>query len=118
MSTKVKKNKASKRIRRHARVRAKVRGTASRPRLAVFRSNKHIYAQLIDDVAGKTLAMASDLNLEVKKSEDVAKAVGEALAKVAVAKKIKQIAFDRGGYVYTGRVRAVADGARAGGLEF
>lgn len=106
----------NKRQRRHARVRARVRGTATRPRLAVFRSNKHIYAQLIDDVAGKTLAAISDLKLRGENA--AAKAIGEALARAALARKIKQVAFDRGGYAYAGRIRQVAEGARAGGLEF
>lgn len=108
-------NKQEKRARRHARVRARVRGTATRPRLAVFRSGKHIYAQIIDDVVGQTLVAASDLR---GKTAIEAKAVGELIAKAASAKKIKAVAFDRGGYIYAGRVRQVAEGARAGGLIF
>lgn len=115
------KPRISQRARRHARVRARVHGTKARPRLAVFRSSKHIYAQLIDDTAGRTIAMASDIKL-VGKSKIVklerARAVGAELAKLALAKKIKQIAFDRGGYLFAGRVRAVAEGARAAGLIF
>ena len=111
-------NKKERRIRRHARVRARVRGTAERPRLAVFRSGKHIYAQIIDDVAAQTLVAASDLGGKKAKSVLTAKAVGEALAKAALEKKIKLVAFDRGGYIYAGRVKELAEGARAGGLEF
>lgn len=111
-------NKKERQIRRHARVRARVRGTAERPRLAVFRSGKHIYAQIIDDVAARTLVAASDLGGKQAKSLPTAKSVGEALAKAALAKKIKLVAFDRGGYIYAGRIRELAEGARAGGLEF
>lgn len=111
-------SQVSQRSRRHARVRARVIGTLARPRLAVFRSGKHIYAQLIDDRAQHTLAAANDLGVKVKGKLARAGKVGESIAKVAVAKKVKQVAFDRGGYRYTGRVRAVAEGARAGGLEF
>ena len=105
-----------KKQRRHARVRSRVSGTSARPRLAVFRSNKHIYAQIIDDVAGKTLVSLSDLKLKGEQAS--APAIGEAIAKLALAKKIKQVAFDRGGYIYAGRIKQVAEGARAGGLEF
>ena len=104
---------------RHRRVRKKVVGTPERPRLAVFRSNRHIYAQLIDDFAGKTLAAASTLkdgNGGDPKAK--AKAVGEALAKRAKDAGVTQAAFDRGGFKYHGRVQAVAEGAREGGLEF
>lgn len=112
-------NKKQKRLRRHARVRARVSGTAECPRLAVFRSNQHIYAQIIDDTIGKTLVAASNLGKKGSKTAAPdAKGVGLALAKAAVAAGIKRVAFDRGGYVYTGRVRAVADGAREGGLQF
>jgi len=115
------------RARRHNRVRAKVSGTTERPRLSVFRSNAHIYAQLIDDTKGRTLASANDRELpkEMKKtSQDVqarihsAKAVGLVIAKMAQEKKISQVVFDRGGYIYTGRIRALAEGAREGGLIF
>jgi large subunit ribosomal protein L18 len=111
-------NQKQKKIRRHARVRARVSGTAERPRLAVFRSNQHLYAQVINDVTGKTLAMASDLVKGKSKSALEPKAVGLAIAKAAIAVGVKQVAFDRGGYVYTGRVKALADGAREGGLAF
>ena len=124
----MKSTKHQLRARRHRRVRAKIVGTADRPRLVVFKSNKHIYAKLIDDQAGATLAAASDAVAKADKKSDKresagvkvarAKAVGESLAQAALAKEIKRVAFDRGGYVYTGRVQAVAEGARAGGLIF
>ena len=107
------------RIRRHARVREKVRGSAARPRLAVYRSLTHIYAQLIDDDAGKTLAAASSLERtesNVKKAEK-AKAVGAQLGERAKAKGISEVVFDRGGYRYHGRVKALADGVRAAGVR-
>lgn len=104
---------------RHRRVRKRVEGTASRPRLSVFRSNKQIYVQLIDDLAGRTLVAAS--SIEVGAGDDkkaTATAVGEAVAKKATASGIKQVVFDRAGYKYHGRVQALADGARTGGLDF
>ncbi|OJI08204.1 MAG: 50S ribosomal protein L18 [Candidatus Vogelbacteria bacterium CG22_combo_CG10-13_8_21_14_all_37_9] len=115
-----------KRLRRHRRIRMKITGTSKRPRLAVFRSNRFIYAQLIDDVKRQTLASTDDKTLVEKKAiKDQAFAkvnranlAGQALAKLALAKKIKQVTFDRGGYRFTGRVKALAEGARAGGLEF
>ena len=111
--------KQKKRKRRHLRVRAKIFGTKTRPRLCVFRSLKHIYAQLIDDEKGQTLVATSDLELKKKaKNKEVAKEVGKLLAKKAQAKKIKQAIFDRAGYKYHGRVRALAEGAREGGLKF
>jgi large subunit ribosomal protein L18 len=106
---------------RHRRVRAKIFGTSKKPRLCVFRSNSHIYAQLIDDSAGRTLAAASDLNIKSNKSSrklDLASAVGEMLAKRAKEMNIKKAVFDRGGFAYHGRVRALADAARKAGLEF
>ena len=112
------------RVRRHARVRHDVTGTPERPRLAVFRSLTHIYAQVIDDAAGHTLVAASDLDAEVrkgvtgKKKSEVASLVGEALAKKARDKGIKAVVFDRGGFKYHGRVKALADAARKGGLTF
>lgn len=110
------------RIRRHARVRAKVKGTASRPRLCVFRSLGHVYAQIIDDGQGHTLIavstldqeIKSELNGKVKKAQ--AELVGLLLAKRALAEGIKQVVFDRGGYKYHGRVKALAEAARKGGL--
>jgi large subunit ribosomal protein L18 len=110
------------RSRRHFRVRKKVRGTAARPRLAVFRSNKHIYAQVIDDVAGRTVASASTVEQDGAKASAgtvaAAKAVGERLGARAKQAGIEAVVFDRGGFKYHGRVAAVADGARSAGLEF
>jgi large subunit ribosomal protein L18 len=110
------------RIRRHRRVRKSVRGTAARPRLAVFRSNKHIIAQVIDDVAGKTLAAASSTEAELRSSatgnKDSAAKVGALLADRAKAAGVTKVVFDRGGFQYHGRVAAVADAARENGLEF
>ena len=116
--------KQIKRQRRHRRVRAKISGTIKVPRLCIFRSNKYIYAQLIDDEKNKVLISASDIksksiaNKKTGKKIDSAKAAGQLLAKKALDKKIKKVVFDRGGYKYHGRVRAVAEGAREGGLEF
>ena len=113
--------KRQARERRHRRIRGKIAGTAERPRLAVFRSNRGIFAQLIDDEAGKTLAGASWLGLaktfKGNKSEQAAE-VGKALAKAAKAAGVETCVFDRGGYRYHGRVKALADGAREGGLQF
>jgi large subunit ribosomal protein L18 len=107
------------RVRRHARVRTKVGGTSVRPRLAVFRSNRHIYAQLIDDDAARTLAAASDSEVKASGQGKIgsAKAVGELLAERAKAAGIERVVFDRGGRLYHGRVAAVADGAREKGLQ-
>jgi large subunit ribosomal protein L18 len=120
MITKPNKNLARKK--RHAHVRRKITGTAQRPRLNVFRSSKHIYAQLIDDVAGVTLASASsldkDLNLENGANTDAAKKVGELVAKRAIENGCKEVVFDRGGYLYHGRVKTLADAAREIGLQF
>jgi large subunit ribosomal protein L18 len=120
MITKPDKNVARKK--RHARVRRSIVGTAERPRLNVFRSSKHIYAQLIDDENGVTLASAStmDQDVEVENGGNVeaAKKVGEAIAKRAVEAGHKEIVFDRGGYIYHGRVKALADAAREAGLQF
>ena len=112
------------RERRRLRVRKKVSGTKERPRLCVFRSHKHIYCQVIDDEAGHTLAAASSLTPEVrekaqgKKKTEVAKLVGETVAKRCLEKGIKAVVFDRAGYRYHGRVKALAEGAREGGLKF
>ena len=111
-------SKTEKRTRRHRRIRAKVIGTAERPRLAVFKSNIYVYAQLIDDIKGVTLAASSDMGLKGKTKTERAKLAGDALAKVAKTKGITQVTFDRGGFIYTGRVRALAEGAREGGLIF
>jgi large subunit ribosomal protein L18 len=113
-----------RRMKRHRRVRARVQGTAERPRLSVFRSLRHIYAQVIDDTAGRTMLSASTLDPEVREQlgesskAEQGKLVGELLAKRALQVGIKQVVFDRGGYKYHGRVKAVAEAARAGGLEF
>ena len=109
------------RLRRHRRVRAKVRGTAERPRLTVFRSNRGIEAQLVDDASGKTLASASHLGLAKSFKGDKSKqaeAVGKALAASAKQAGVDTCGFDRGGYLYHGRVKALAEGAREGGLRF
>ena len=108
---------AERRARRHLRVRKKVTGTAERPRLVVFRSLKHIYAQLVDDVARKTLMTVTDNGIEGKKSAKSVE-VGKKIAAQAKAAGISKVVFDRAGYQYTGRVKAVADGAREAGLEF
>ncbi|HNX10870.1 MAG TPA: 50S ribosomal protein L18 [bacterium] len=112
--------KNSKLERRHVRVRAKIEGTAARPRLNVFRSNTGLFLQLIDDVKGVTLVSADSKELkDVKKPKlELAKTLGELLAKKAQDKKISAVVFDRGGYRYHGRVKAVAEGARQGGLQF
>ena len=110
------------RVRRHKRVRTKISGTAERPRLCVFRSNSNITVQIIDDVAGNTLCSAStlDKDLKIKNGSNIeaAKVVGEAIAKKASKAKIKKVVFDRGGYLYHGRVAALAEAARENGLEF
>lgn len=113
--------KAKRYTERKARVRAKIVGTALKPRFSVFRSNMHIYGQLVDDEKGKTLISCSDLNIKEKSKQtkvQVAQSVGRELAKKAVAKKIKSVVFDRNGFKFHGRVKALADGAREGGLEF
>lgn len=115
-------NKESKnlgRLRRHARIRKTVSGTPNQPRLSVFRSNKHIHAQIIDDVNQTTLVASSSFNLGLDNgNKENAKKVGEDIAKKALAKGISQVVFDRGGYVYHGRIQALADGAREAGLKF
>lgn len=110
--------KAKRYKQRKARVRSRVEGTMERPRLTVYKSGIHIYGQLIDDTKGKTLVSASDLKVKTGKKVEKAGLVGEELAKKAVVKKIKRVIFDRNGYRYHGRVKALADGARKGGLEF
>lgn len=120
-------NKQSKNIsreKRHLRVRKKVSGTAERPRLNVYRSEMNIYAQVIDDLAGRTLVSASTLDKEIKEklpvgsNKEAAKAVGELIAKRALEKGIKNVVFDRGGYIYHGRVKELAEAARSAGLDF
>jgi large subunit ribosomal protein L18 len=113
--------KAKTRLRTKARLRKKIYGTPERPRLSVFKSARYIYAQLVDDVTGKTLAHVTSLKMKPVKGEGkvgVAKNVGLEIAKAAGAKNINQIVFDRNGFIYHGRIKAVADGAREGGLKF
>jgi large subunit ribosomal protein L18 len=119
--TKKDKNKA--RVKRHLRVRKKIEGTTERPRLNIFRSSKHMYAQIIDDVKGVTIAAASTLDNDLKEagnggSVNAARQVGELIAKRAKEKGVSGVVFDRGGYIYHGRVQALADAAREAGLEF
>lgn len=119
-------NGKMRRVIRHKRLRSKISGTAARPRLAVYRSISHIYAQLIDDVEGSTIAAASSLENELKdkdKDKDsgkisISKVVGESIGRRAAEKGISEIVFDRGGYKYHGRIKAVAEGAREAGLKF
>ncbi len=122
MITKLDKN--ADRVVRHARVRKKISGTPDAPRMDVYRSTAHIYVQIIDDTTGNTLVACSTVEKAIaemvagKTKVEAAKIVGEEAAKRAIAKGITAVVFDRGGYIYTGRVQAVADGARAGGLKF
>ena len=118
MITQTKRNAIRQRI--HERIRRKLAGTAERPRLNVYRSLNHIYAQVIDDQKGETLVSASTLSLKVKTGGNVAAAreIGKAVAELAVKQGIKKVVFDRGGYLYHGRIKALADAARAAGLEF
>ncbi|ASW42170.1 50S ribosomal protein L18 [Clostridium isatidis] len=115
-------DKNTKRAKRHLRVRKKVFGTAERPRLSVYRSEKNIYAQIIDDVKAVTLVAASSLdkslNLKVGGNKEAAKLVGELIAKKALENGITEVVFDRGGYVYHGRIQALAEAAREAGLKF
>jgi len=110
--------KNDKRIRRHKKIRLTISGSADRPRLFVFRSTNHIYAQLVDDVKAKILASVSDIKIKKGTKVQKAKEVGSQIAKLALEKKISTVVFDRGGVVYHGRVKAVAEGAREGGLKF
>ena len=120
----MKKSRNDNRVARHERVREHVFGTPERPRLCVFRSSKNIYAQVIDDVNGKTLVSASSLDADVKAeaayggNKEAAKIVGKKIGKVAKDAGIEEVVFDRGGYLYHGRVKELADGARAAGLDF
>lgn len=115
-----KKDKNISRVRRHARVRAKLSGSAEAPRLCVYRSNKNIEAQLIDDVKGVTLVASSSMALKLENGSNVEAAakVGKDIAEKALAKKIKKVVFDRSGYIYHGRVKALAEAAREAGLDF
>ncbi len=110
--------KVERRIKIKFRIRKRVNGTAERPRLCVFRSNKQIYGQVIDDLAGKTLASASSLGLEAMPKKEQAAKVGELIAANAIAAGITSVVFDRNGYLYHGRVKELAEGARKGGLKF
>ncbi len=122
MIKRIEKNKI--RLRKHERVRKKITGNAERPRLCVFRSSKHIYAQIIDDVSSTTLVAASSLDealkgkLDYSGNKEAAKEVGKLVGTKAIEKGIKQVVFDRGGYLYHGRIKELADGAREAGLEF
>ncbi|ETA81094.1 50S ribosomal protein L18 [Youngiibacter fragilis] len=114
-------DKKASRVRRHIRVRTKISGTAERPRLSVYRSEKNIYAQIIDDVQGVTLVSASSVEKDFDgagSNLEAAKKVGEAVAKKALEKGIKSVVFDRGGYIYHGRVQTLAEAAREAGLDF
>lgn len=111
-------NKSEKRIRLKKKIRAKISGTAEYPRLSVFRSNKFIYAQVIDDEKGKTLTQASDVKLTTGTKTERAKKVGQMIAEACVGMNIDKVVFDRNGFKYTGRIKLVADGARASGLKF
>ena len=115
-----KKDKNISRVRRHARVRAKVSGTSEAPRLCVYRSNKNIEAQIIDDTKGVTLVSSSSMALKLENGSniDAAAKVGKDIAEKALAKKIKKVVFDRSGYIYHGRVKALAEAAREAGLDF
>ena len=119
-----KQSRSKIRVKKHNRMRNKIQGTAQRPRLAVFRSEKHIYAQIIDDMTGTTLAAASTVEKEIASTLEAtsnvaaAEAVGTAIAKKAAAKGIENVVFDRGGFLYHGRVKALADAAREAGLQF
>ena len=115
-----KESKNVSRVRRHARVRAKISGTAEAPRLCVYRSNKNIEAQIIDDVKGVTLVSSSSMSLKLENGSNIEAAaqVGKDIATKAVAKKIKKVVFDRSGYIYHGRIKALAEAAREAGLEF
>lgn len=117
-------DKNKQRLKKHLRVRKNISGTATRPRLCVFRSNKYIYAQVIDDVKGVTLVACSSLEAAIKQEVaemtgmEIAKTVGLAVGKKAIEAGITEVVYDRGGYVYTGKVKALADGAREAGLKF
>lgn len=119
-----KQSRSEVRVKKHARLRNRYSGTAQRPRLAVFRSNNHMYAQIIDDTVGKTLVSASTVDKEVKaelektNNVDAAAYVGTVVAKKALEKGIKEVVFDRGGFIYQGKIQALADAAREAGLEF
>jgi large subunit ribosomal protein L18 len=110
--------KVISRAKNKVKIRRKIKGDGERPRLCVFRSGKHMYAQIVDDMAGKTLAAASSSKMGTKNNKEGSKAVGQEIAKKALEKNIKFVVFDRSGYLYHGRVQAVAEGAREAGLNF
>jgi large subunit ribosomal protein L18 len=110
--------KTEKRIRIKNRIRSKIFGTAERPRLSVFRSNKFIYAQIIDDIAKKTLGQVNDMKVTQGNKTERAKELGKKIAEISLAKKINQVVFDRNGFKYTGRIKLMAEAARANGLKF
>ena len=121
----ISKNTVERKIRKKARIRKKIQGTSKRPRLTVFRSLRHVYAQIIDDSNGKTIVSASSLSKDLrdqvkaaKSEQEVCKLIGMTAAKLALELNIKEVVFDRNGFLYHGRVKAVADGAREGGLKF
>lgn len=111
-------NKVNKRIRLKQKIRSKINGTSERPRLSIFRSNKFIYAQVIDDKTGKTLVQANDLKAKKGTKTERAKEVGRVIALACKGAKISKVVFDRNGFKYTGRIKLVADAARSGGLDF
>lgn len=111
-------SKKERRVKIKARIRGRISGTPERPRLSVFRSNKQIYAQVIDDLAGSTLASASSKGITEGTKSEIAEKVGEAIAKKAIEAGITTVVFDRNGFLFHGRVKALADGARKGGLKF
>ena len=110
--------KSEKRARRHSKIRAKIAGTHKRPRISVFKSNAHLYAQLIDDEKGITIAAASSRDMKEKTARGRAEAVGKLLAEKALSKKVTHVVFDRGGFIDTGSIKTLADGARKAGLKF
>ncbi|MFZ3020223.1 MAG: 50S ribosomal protein L18 [Minisyncoccia bacterium] len=110
--------KLTQRIRRHARIRAKVVGLNDRPRLSIYKSNKYIWAQVIDDAKHVTLASVTTKGIKGKNETERATLAGKKIAEEVIAKGVKKVVFDRGGFIYTGRVRAIAEGAREGGLSF
>ena len=121
----INKNSQQRLLKKKARIRKKISGTPERPRFTVYRSQRHIYAQIIDDVAGKTLVTSSTLSKDLKEEIakvktpiEICKAIGKATAKKALEKNIRNVVFDRNGYLYHGRVKAIADGAREAGLKF
>ncbi len=118
MKIKIKNEKKAKRVRRHRKIRARLSGTEARPRLAVFRSNRYVYAQLINDDTQKTLLSASSKELKGKSALEKAKEVGRLIAKKAGEQKIKNVVFDRAGFVFTGKIKAGAEGSREAGLAF